>query len=134
MRKVIMREVQNAIPEAEVEPTASLFETNQLQSIMIQNEQDILQMGNQKCPDVGASLYEDARVFQSFILPKPAQGVPAEILAKQEKRPESLQSGQSSTADEMHLNGMVLIVDSRNQPIIEYDLSKVKRKNRSINH
>lgn len=76
----------------------------------------MLNMGKEQCPQVGT--YDEVpeiRVYQSFLVANPALAGP-ETTLKADKRPESIQSGQSSTADggEMQLNGMVQIVDSRN--------------------
>jgi len=41
MKTIILREVRNAIQEAEYEPTASVNEINMIQSIIQQNEEDL---------------------------------------------------------------------------------------------
>ena len=46
MKNIIVKEAKNAIPEADHEPTASLFEPNQLQSIILQNEKESMYIGS----------------------------------------------------------------------------------------
>jgi hypothetical protein len=40
MKNIILKEVRNAIQEAEYEPTASINDINMIQSILVQNEED----------------------------------------------------------------------------------------------
>ena len=63
-----MKEVKQAIPEAEHEPTASLFETNLMQSMLIQDEKDMLNDGHMRYPQ---DLYDsNIQVRQSEIIQK----------------------------------------------------------------
>jgi len=54
MKSIIIKEFENAIPEAEHEPTATAFEDNIMASIIIQNEEDLLSLG----PDLYPKLRE----------------------------------------------------------------------------
>ena len=57
MRTLIMREVKNAIQEAEYEPTESLI----LESILMQDEMDMLNLGRNAYP---------TSIKSSFVNPK----------------------------------------------------------------
>lgn len=50
MKNIIIREFDQAIPEAEYEPSATVFETNMQASIMLQNQQDFLNVGSELYP------------------------------------------------------------------------------------
>ena len=50
MKSIIIREVKNAIQEAEYEPTATVYEEELIDSIMKQNELDVLDFGDQRYP------------------------------------------------------------------------------------
>lgn len=46
MKCIIIKEVKNAIQEAEYEPTATVYQEELIDSIMKQNEQDLLNFGD----------------------------------------------------------------------------------------
>ena len=69
MKAIILREVNDAIHEADCEPTASIAEPNMISSIIEQNEEDILNFGP-GLPEISFTSFNQTEHY-SFQLPSP---------------------------------------------------------------
>lgn len=67
MKTLILKEVKNAIQEADHEPSASILDFNMIESIIQQNKEDYLNVGHD-LPEVGSIASEHRLVSNSMII------------------------------------------------------------------
>ena len=76
MKSIIIKEVKNAIQEAEYEPTATVYEHNLVNSIIQQNEEDVLNLGHQKF----AVLDQSESMHKSSMIKERHERFPEELI------------------------------------------------------
>ena len=108
MKHLILKEVAMAIPEADHEPTVTV-EKSMFQSILLQQENDMLGLGNQPLPHFADDLHQSTVIRQTeHVLPafKPT------FIEEDDQR---------STMDQSNL---VKIVDSNLNVVLEYNMKQ----------
>lgn len=152
MRQVILKEVQNVIPEAKYEPSATQFETNNQQSIIQQEKINMLNLGSTQLPqhsvnDVCKTFVENNRVDTQTksktmcsvdknngckAKEESDDGLPFVEVFYDEGGNQIGNIDHSSTSETVSKCKVVKIIDRYNQVVIEYNLDDFGPLHRSV--